>query len=292
MTPQQYCEAKARGAGSSFFYAFLFLPEEKRRAMMALYAFCREVDDIADEVRDPQVAMQKLGFWHEELERTFSGRPTHPVGRELDWVRTHYPIDRELLVELLDGMRMDIQRQPVLKRSDLSLYAYRVAGVVGLLSIEIFGYRDRAARRFATTLGEALQLTNILRDLAVDARRGRIYLAREDLVRHRLTDQDFIDGTMNDGMRLLLRDYGRQAFALYDQALEELPATDRESLRPSLVMAAIYHAYLRRLRNVDYDVWRHPVRLLPATKIWIAWRTWRREAKSCRQHPEQPPSLV
>ncbi len=289
MTPQQYCLEKTRGSGSSFFYAFLFLPEDQRRAMLALYAFCREVDDIADEVSDSQVALTKLNFWREELARAFQGRPRHPVGRELDWARRHFPLDEELFIEILDGMLMDIQRQPILKGADLSLYAYRVAGVVGLLSIEVFGYRNRDSRRFATTLGEALQLTNILRDIAEDAQLGRIYLPQEDRIRLRVSDQAIRDGDFSEPLPTLLREYGERAEAAYRQAMELLPGEDRESLRPSLVMAAIYHAYLRRLREVDFDVWRHPVRLLPLTKIWIAWRAWRHEKRATRK--QLPPRL-
>ncbi len=232
MTPEQYCEEKTRGSGSSFFYAFLFLEAEQRRAMMALYAFCREVDDIADEISDQTVAMQKIGFWREELHRAFHDKPQHPVGIELKWARDHFSLDEELFVEILDGMLMDISGKPILKASDLSLYCYRVAGVVGLLSIEIFGYSSRKSRDFATSLGEALQLTNILRDLKADAAIGRIYLPQEDRIRFKVADQDFKDGNMSDGMKALLQYYGEKAEAAYRRALEELPAEDRHTLRP------------------------------------------------------------
>ena len=280
MTPSQYCENKTRGSGSSFFYAFLFLPEEKRRAMMALYAFCREVDDIADEVSDRQVALGKIAFWRDEIARSFAGAPRHPVGQELDWARQRFSLDEELFVEILDGMLMDINRQPMLKRSDLSLYCYRVAGAVGLLSIEIFGYASRQARTFATHLGEALQLTNILRDLSEDAQIGRIYIPQEDRIRYNVRDQDFKDGIMNDGMQQLLRDYAKQAESAYHKAIECLPVGDRESLRPSLLMAAIYHAQLTRMHQIGFDVWNHSAHISPIRKIWIAWRTWRHERKA------------
>jgi len=283
MTSRQYCLDKTRGSGSSFFYAFLFLGEYKRRAMMALYAFCREVDDIADEVSDQQVALTKLNFWREELARVFQGKPRHPVGRELNWARQQYPLDEELLLELIDGMLMDIQRQPILKTSDLSLYAYRVAGVVGLLSIEVFGYTDRHSRDFATSLGEALQLTNILRDVAEDAQLGRIYLPQEDRIRYKISDQAIKDGDMSGALPKLLAEYGDKAELAYQHAMEQLPDCDRASLRPSLVMAAIYHAYLIRLKANDFDVWQQPVRILPIRKILIAWRAWRYEKKATRK---------
>ena len=280
MTPEQYCEDKTRGSGSSFFYAFLFLEADQRRAMMALYAFCREVDDIADEISEQSVAMQKIGFWRDELHQAFHGKPQHPVGIELKWACTHFSLDEELLVEILDGMLMDISGKPILKASDLSLYCYRVAGVVGLLSIEIFGYRSRKSRDFATSLGEALQLTNILRDLKSDAAIGRIYLPQEDRVRFKVADQDFRDGTMSEGMKALLQHYGEKAEKAYQQALEELPAEDRASLRPSLLMASIYHAQFRRLKSSGFDSWHHEIRISPLRKMWIAWRAWRYEKRA------------
>jgi len=283
MNPEQYCRDKTRGSGSSFFYAFLFLPEDQRRAIMALYAFCREVDDIADEIKKQEVALPKLAFWREEVGRAFAGKAQHPVGKELHWAKTHFPIDEELLVEVLDGMLMDVMRKPILKASDLSLYAYRVAGVVGLLSIEIFGYKNRKARHFATSLGEALQLTNILRDVAEDARIGRIYLPQEDRIRHQVPDQAFKTGDISDGMLQMLSAYADKAEATYQQALTSLPAEDRESLRPSIVMGAIYYAYLQQLRDVEFDVWQHPVHMLPLKKIWIAWRAWRYEKKALKK---------
>jgi len=284
MTPEQYCRDKTRGSGSSFFYAFLFLSEEKRRAMLALYAFCREVDDIADEIKEQDVALPKLAFWREELGRAFNDQPRHPVGRELHWVKQHFAIDEELLAEILDGMLMDVMRKPILKGSDLSLYIYRVAGVVGLLSIEVFGYQHRKSRDFATSLGEALQLTNILRDVAEDARIGRIYFPQDDRIRYRISDQDFKDGTCSQAMQQLLGEYADKAEAAYQQALSYLPAEDRISLRPSIVMGCIYYAYMKELRSINFDVWQHPIRILPLRKIWIAWRSWRYEIKACKKN--------
>ena len=284
MNAEKYCRDKTRGSGSSFFYAFLFLPEDQRRGMMALYAFCREVDDIADEIKEQDVALPKLAFWREELGRAFADKPTHPVGKELQWTKKHFTIDEELLAEILDGMLMDVMRKPILKGSDLSLYIYRVAGVVGLLSIEVFGYKERKSRDFATSLGEALQLTNILRDVAEDVRMGRIYIPQEDRMRYRISDQDFKDGECNQAMQELLEEYADKAEAAYRQAIAYLPDEDRESLRPSIVMGTIYYAYMKELRNVQFDVWKHPVHILPLRKIWIAWRSWRYEIKACKKN--------
>jgi len=284
MNPAKYCEDKARGSGSSFFYAFLFLPEDQRRAMMALYAFCREVDDIADEVSDRTVATHKLAFWGDEISRTFAGEPRHPVGKELNWARQRFPLSEELFVEILDGMLMDVNPKPFLKASDLALYCHRVAGVVGLLTIEVFGHKSRKAGDFATTLGEALQLTNILRDLQEDAARGRIYIPQEDRIRFSVADQDFSDGTMSDGMRKLIAHYLDKTGELYAKAIEQLPSEDRVSLRPSLLMGAIYFAYFRRLRKAGDQLWVSPPRLLPIHKIWIAWRMWRYEKRAARKN--------
>ncbi|MDQ6999019.1 MAG: presqualene diphosphate synthase HpnD [Mariprofundus sp.] len=284
MNAEKYCRDKTRGSGSSFFYAFLFLPENQRRGMMALYAFCREVDDIADEIKEQDVALPKLAFWREELGRAFADKPTHPVGKELQWTKKHFTIDEELLAEILDGMLMDVMRKPILKGADLSLYIYRVAGVVGLLSIEVFGYKERKSRDFATSLGEALQLTNILRDVAEDVRMGRIYIPQEDRMRYRISDQDFKDGECNQAMQELLEEYADKAEAAYRQAIAYLPDEDRESLRPSIVMGTIYYAYMKELRSVQFDVWKHPVHILPLRKIWIAWRSWRYEIKACKKN--------
>lgn len=283
MTPEAYCRDRTRGSGSSFFYAFLFLDEDQRRAMLALYAFCREVDDIADEVKEQEVALSKLAFWRQELAEAFSGQPQHPVGKELSWTADNFPINEELLVEIIDGMLMDVKRQPILKQTDLALYTYRVAGVVGLLTIEIFGYKNRKSRDFATSLGEALQLTNILRDVAEDAKIGRIYFPQEARIRYRVNDQDFMDGNMSEGMQHLLTDYANRAESAYQKAMESLADEDRESLRPSILMASIYYIYLRRLRSVNFDVWRHPVHVVPLRKIWTAWKTWRYEARAVKK---------
>jgi len=284
MTPEVYCRDKTRGSGSSFFYAFMFLPEDQRRAMMALYAFCREVDDVADEVSEQQVAIAKLGFWRHELNRAFAGKAQHPVGHELRWCADHFPINEELLIEILDGMQTDVMGTPFIKQADLALYIYRVAGVVGLLSIEIFGYTQRKSRDFATHLGEALQLTNILRDLADDAAVGRIYIPQEARSRYQVSDQAFKTGVMDASMQQLLQAYGEKAEQAYQAAIATLPPEDRESLRPSIVMGATYYTYLRKLRQNGFDVWQQPVRILPLRKMWVAWRAWRYECRACKRN--------
>ncbi len=291
MTPQQYCEERTRGAGSSFFYAFIFLPEQQRRAMMALYAFCREVDDIADEIRDRDVARHKLAFWRKEIDKVFDGKgPDHPVGKELVWVRQHFPVEREPMEQMLDGMLMDVEGRPIHSDEQLDHYCHCVAGTVGLLTIAVFGYRNPQSRAFAETLGRALQLTNILRDVAEDARSGRIYLPQQARIEHGVADQDLIDGRLHDGLKALLAHYRKEADAAYQNARALLPEEDRQTLRASLIMGALYHRHLQKLHQVAGDVWRHPVTFSPLYKIWIAWRAWRRETRDAKHH--QPINII
>ena len=287
LTPQVYCEQRTRGSGSSFFYAFLFLPEQQRRAMMALYAFCREVDDIADEIKDRDVARTKLAFWQQQTDLVFDPDRAahHPVARELQWVRDHFPIEQDPFNAMIRGMQHDIDGKPIRSDEELDYYCYRVAGTVGLLTIAVFGAEHPKSTDFAIALGRALQLTNILRDVAADARNGRIYLPQQTRIRFQVTDQDLIDGNLHNGMKELLQHYGDAAKSAYQHALDTLPEQDRRALRASLTMGAIYHCYLHRLRKVQFDVWRHPVTISPLRKIWVVWRMWRRESHA---DPTQP----
>jgi len=277
MTPEAYCQAKTRASGSSFAYAFGFLSKDKSRAMMALYAFCREVDDVADEISDSQEAARQIAQWRDEIRHTFQGNASHPVGQELQWARQHFAWDEELFFEMLDGMLTDISGKAFVKASDLSLYCYRVAGIVGLLSIEIFGYTKRQSRHFATSLGEALQLTNILRDVQEDAARGRIYLPQQERSRFKVTDHDILQGNMTENLQALLQYYGEKNEAMYQQALAQLPNEDRQSLRPALIMAAIYYAQLQRIQAHDFDVFKHSGRIPSWRKLAIVWKLWRYE---------------
>jgi len=288
MTPEKYCEDKTRGSGSSFFYAFLFLSPEKRRAMMALYAFCREVDDIADEIKDKDIARTKLNFWREEVERVYANQARHPVGKELMWAKDAFPIRQELLFEMIQGMLMDVSGQVMVTEDDLKLYCYRVAGVVGLLSIAVFGFRHEQSKIFALRMGDALQLTNILRDVYEDTKIDRIYIPQQLRAQFKVTDQDIRHGfthhqQANANLKALLSHLKQQAQQAYTDALAALPDEDRQSLCPSLMMGAIYFAHLEKLEKINFDVWQHSARLSPLRKIWVAWRTWRYEKKAARQ---------
>lgn len=288
MTPEQYCEDKTRGSGSSFFYAFIFLSPEKRRAMMALYAFCREVDDIADEIKDREVAIPKLIFWKEEVERVYQDAARHLVGKELMWTKDHFPIEKEYLLEMIEGMLMDVSGKPMVSEDDLALYCYRVAGTVGLMSIAVFGYTQSQAKDFALKMGNALQLTNILRDIHEDSKIGRIYLPQTARAQFKVTDHDIRTGfghdeQANQNLKRLLQAYADKAKQAYADALAALPSEDRQSLAPSLLMGAIYHAHLVRFERAEFDVWNKPVRISPLHKIWIAWRAWSHEKKAVRK---------
>ena len=288
MNSEKYCEDKTRGSGSSFFYAFLFLSPEKRRAMMALYAFCREVDDIADEIREKEIAVRKLAFWREEVDRVFAGKARHPVGMELMWTIARYPIEKVMLTEMIEGMLMDVSGKPLVTDKDLDLYCYRVAGVVGLMSIAVFGYTQEASKTFALRMGDALQLTNILRDVYEDTKIDRIYLPQQARAKFQVSDHDIRQGftdnkESNANLKALLQHYGDKAEQAYQDALAALPSEDRQSLTPSLLMGAIYYAHLAKIKAVDFNVWQHPARLTPLKKIWIAWKAYRYEKKAAKK---------
>ncbi|MCX4189546.1 presqualene diphosphate synthase HpnD [Methylophaga sp. OBS3] len=275
MTPQQYCRDKAARSGSSFYYSFLFLPQPKRDAIMALYAFCREVDDAVDEISDPVVAAQTLAWWRTEITNTFIGKPTHPVGKALADALKHFDLNEEYFMEIIDGMEMDLHTNRYAAFKHLALYCYRVASAVGLLSAEIFGYQDRKTLKFAEKLGLALQLTNIIRDVREDAERGRIYLPQDELVQFRVSEQQILALQSSVELTELLNFQTQRAQQAYDEALALLPEIDREQQKTALIMAAIYRSTLDEIADDGYQVMHHRVSLTPLRKLWIAWRTSR-----------------
>ena len=274
MTPDEYCQQKAAASGSSFYYAFLFLPAERRRAITALYAFCREVDDVVDDGTDAQLAATKLAWWRVELGNLFAGRPQHPVTRALLPFLQKYSLSQERLAEIIDGMEMDLRQSRYLDWPALETYCYRVAGVVGLLAAAIFGYRDERTLDYARRLGIAFQLTNIVRDVGEDARKNRIYLPMEDLQRFGVPAADILQAKDTPAFRELMRFEAQRARGYYDQAMAVLPAVDRRAQRPGLVMAAIYRALLREIEDDGFRVLAQRTSLTPLRKFWIAWKTW------------------
>ncbi len=274
MNPHDYCQDRAAKSGSSFYYSFMFLPPEQRQAITALYAFCREVDDVVDECHDVSLAQIKLDWWRQEVERIFTGTPTHPVGFALQDVLTRFKLPQEQLLEIIDGMAMDLSQTRYLDFKGLQLYCYRVASVVGLLSVEIFGYENRQTLKYAHDLGVALQLTNIIRDVGEDARRGRIYLPIEDLQRFGVLAKDILEARYSDAFRELMVFQGERAEQFYEQAFAQLPAGDRKAQRPGLVMAAIYRTLLREIAADGFQVLDRRISLTPVRKVWIAGSTW------------------
>ena len=274
MTPEEYCQQKAASSGSSFYYSFLFLPPNRRRAITALYAYCREVDDVVDECLDPQIAATKLVWWRTELDRLYAGKPEHPVTQALLPVLKEFTLPQEQLLEIIDGMEMDLQQTRYLDFKALSLYCYRVASVVGLLAAEIFGYTDRTTQKYAHDLGMAFQLTNIIRDVGEDARRGRVYLPIDELQRFNVPVADILNSRYSDNFKALMEFQIERAEHYYAQAMSQLPTVDRKAQRPGLVMAAIYRAVLDEIKRDGCQVLSQRTSLTPIRKLWIAWRTW------------------
>jgi len=274
MTPDEYCQEKAAKSGSSFYYSFLFLPPEQRRAITALYAFCREVDDVVDEISDPGVAAKTLAWWREEVQALYDGRPQHPVTRALQPAIEPYDIEQARLNEIIDGMEMDLRQSRYLDFAALERYCYHVAGVVGILAARIFGYRNPQTLKYAETLGTAFQLTNIIRDVGEDARKNRIYIPMDELQRFGITAADILNYRETENFGALMRFQIERAEHYYREALALLPEEDRRAQRPGLVMAAIYRTLLDEIRRDGCKVLNQRTALTPVRKLWIAWRTW------------------
>jgi phytoene synthase len=276
--PHQYCKDKAAASGSSFYYSFLFLPPERRRAITALYAYCREVDDVVDECTDPGVARTKLAWWRDEVARLYAGKPQHPVARALADVIQPYGITQEQLLTVIDGMAMDLDYNRYPDFDTLKLYCHRVAGVVGLMSARIFGYTDARTLDYAADLGLAFQLTNIIRDIGEDARRNRVYLPLDELARAGLDASKIVHGNAQQehsaAFRQLMEQQVVRAQATYDRAFAQLPQQDRKTQIPGIIMAAIYRTLLEEIRADGCRVLTHRTSLTPVRKLWIAWKTW------------------
>jgi 15-cis-phytoene synthase len=274
MDPHKYCADRAARSGSSFYYSFLFLPQRRRRGIIALYAFCREVDDVVDETADTEVARTKLAWWRSEIASVYEGIPQHPVARALADVVGDFGLQQALLEEIIDGMQMDLEQNRYPDFESLLAYCHRVAGVVGLLSARIFGHTSPATLDYAHDLGIAFQLTNIIRDIGEDARRDRIYLPLDDLARYGVRTADILQGNHSEAMRNLLQFQIARARSYYTQALNKLPAADKRAQRAGLIMAAIYRRLLDEVDTEGTRVLSARVSLTPVTKLWLAFRTW------------------
>ncbi|MBK9160715.1 MAG: presqualene diphosphate synthase HpnD [Nitrosomonadales bacterium] len=274
MDPNQYCEDKCRQSGSSFTGSFRFLPQDKRRAMTALYAFCREVDDVVDECSDAGVARTTLNWWRSEAAAVYNGKPTHPVCQALIPVVQQFNLPQEHLLEIIDGMEMDLDQPRYADFKSLQLYCYRVASVVGLLSAEIFGYTDRETLKYAHDLGIAFQLTNIIRDVGEDARRNRIYLPMDEMQQFGVTAADILNARETEGFHQLMAFQIGRARRYYAQAFDHLPAADRKAQRAGLIMAEIYQAVLDEVERSGCHVLKERVSLTPTYKLWLAFKAW------------------
>lgn len=274
MTPDEYCENKAAKSGSSFYYSFRFLARDRRRAITALYAFCREVDDIADDVTDIDVARAKLGWWRAEVANLFAGHPQHPVTKALEPATRAYGVDQLRLNEIIDGMEMDLTRHRYNDFESLKLYCHRVAGVVGQLSASIFGFSQPKTLDYAENLGLAFQLTNIIRDVGEDARRDRIYLPGDEIRRFNVNEADILQARHTVEFKQLMAFQSDRAKSLYDAAFEALSPEDRLPQRPGLIMSAIYRTLLDEIERDGFKVLTQRTSLTPMRKLWIAWRTW------------------
>ena len=279
MTPDEYCQNKTAKSGSSFYYSFLFLTEPQRQAITALYAFCREVDDIVDEVHEEDIARSKLDWWRLEIERTFNDQATHPIGKALTTALSHYDLHQEYFMEILDGMAMDLSQFSYPDFTQLTLYCHRVASVVGLLSAEIFGYQERATLRYAENLGMALQLTNIIRDVREDAERGRVYLPQDEMTQFGVDLDSLLALESSTELVALLAFQAKRVQQYYQQAMAALPDCDRYSQRAGLIMAQIYQATLQEISDDNYQVMQYRVSLTPLRKFWIAWTTAREQRR-------------
>ncbi|MBN4079320.1 presqualene diphosphate synthase HpnD [Beggiatoa alba] len=279
MTPDEYCQDKTAKSGSSFYYSFLFLPNAQRKAITAVYAFCREVDDVVDECHDADLARSKLSWWRAEIFGTFDGEPNHPVCQALSTTIKDFNLPKEHFLEIIDGMEMDLQHRRYANFSDLNLYCYRAASVVGLMAAEIFGYQNHSTLDYAHNLGMAFQLTNILRDVREDAERGRIYLPLDELQRFGVSEQDIINHRRTDNMKKLLDFQAQRANEYYEKAFSLLPEADRYSQRTGIIMANIYRTILNIIEKDSCQVLQQRVSLNPLRKLWIAWRTARTEKR-------------
>jgi phytoene synthase len=284
MTPEQYCQEKTANSGSSFYYSFLFLPKKKRLAITALYAFCREVDDIADAEMDNNIKLVKLEWWRSEIESLFAGSPNHPVTHALFTSIHNFKLDKKYFLEIIDGMEMDLEKVRFANFEELNLYCYRVAGVVGLLSASIFGYKDPQTLEYAKKLGLALQLTNIIRDVYEDSLRNRLYLPLDELEKFGVTEAQIFKRENTEAFHKLMSFHAERAHQCYKDAFDTLPLQDRYAQKTGTIMAAIYENTLNEMELDKLQVLKHKVVIPTPRKVIIALKTFFKEWWSYRKY--------
>jgi len=282
VTPQQYVQDRAARSGSSFYYAFMFLPPARRAAITAFYAFCREVDDVVDEAGEPQVAAAKLAWWRHEVDEAYAGRASHPAMQALLPLAGQFGIEAAHLQAIIDGCRIDLEQSRFADYPALQHYCHLVAGVVGEVAADIFGRTEAATVSYAHRLGLAMQLTNIIRDVGDDARRGRIYLPTAELQRFDVQAAELLlrqaPWGYSERFTALMRFQTERARRTYDEALALLPAADRQAQKPGLMMANIYRTLLGEIERQGFRVLHQRTSLTPLRKLWIATRTHLRGA--------------
>ncbi len=275
MSPLEYCKQKAAQSGSSFTISFIFLPKTQRDAMTALYAFCREVDDVVDECTDFSVAQTKLNWWKTEVVNLYKGTPQHPVTKALQPFVAQYNLSQEHFLEIIEGMEMDLKFNRYEDFKQLQLYCYRVASVVGLLSASIFGFKNRKTLKYAHDLGMAFQLTNIIRDVGEDARRGRIYLPLDELHKAKVSEEDILQSRESAAVKELMEFQIERAESYYDRAMRELPKEDAKQQRAGLMMAAVYRTLLREIKGDGAEkVLNSRISLGGLHKCWLVFSVW------------------
>ncbi len=282
MTPQAYCRHQAAQSGSSFYYSFLFLPPAQRDAIMALYAFCRAVDDVVDNVQDPSVAASKLNWWRGEIDRMYAANPaspaTHPICQALHAPALAYGIKASDLQAIIAGMEMDLQQQRYVDDEALSVYCWRVAGIVGVMSARIFSTGSNECEAYALHMGQALQRINIIRDVGEDALRGRVYLPVDLLAKHGLKPANILtrnhSPTVIESINNTLVDAASQAKMHLRAALDALPENQIRNQRSGLIMGRVYAALLAEIERSGFPVLNQRVSLTPLRKLSLAWRSW------------------
>jgi 15-cis-phytoene synthase len=267
------CARITRRSSSNFYYAFMLLPAARRRALYAVYAFCRFIDNIADDelAREPA---EMLARWRRELDTLYAGAPHHPISRALGDSIERFHIPRRYFDEVIAGVEMDLTRRRYQTFEDLRLYCYRVASAVGLICIDIFGYRNPRTEVYAENLGIAFQLTNILRDLREDAARDRIYLPLEDLARFGVAEEQLLGGVYTPQFRALMEFEAERARSFYAAAEHSLPPEDRSALLTAEAMRLIYGALLRQIVRLDYRVFDRRCSLSAPRKLFLVGRAW------------------
>ncbi|MEN8191666.1 MAG: presqualene diphosphate synthase HpnD [Bacteroidota bacterium] len=270
-------EAKniARKSNSSFYYAFNLLPAEQRDAMNTVYAFCRKTDDIVDENDfSSEVKYENLRKWRIELEKGLQGESNYPLLNNLSKIITQFNIPLAPFFDLIQGMEMDIQNRRYTKFEDLMEYCYRVAATVGLMSIEIFGYKNESAKQYAINLGYALQLTNILRDVKTDATYGRIYLPQEDLKRFDYSEDELFNNVYNEKFRNMMQFEANRAKHYFNLANESLNIEDKPSMFAARAMQHIYFNLLKKLEAKNFDIFNENIQVSKPQKTAIALGVW------------------